>query len=545
MNPSPWHNDRHMVPRWRSLGATLKSRELGNPIAKKLADDKVGSLSPALLTRMERWNLAPTLITAAELVEACIVEGRQNDAVSAARRLVTIDKNAAPLIREQAAQLLKGTGNENDIPPDLDLSGLGIRRSARYFTKIHAQDPLSWVELSLAQTISGSPKAAKRSMSVALSLAPDNRHVLRSAARLFLHCEDPEQALKTIVRSPATRSDPWLIASEVALAQVAGRSSRFLKIGSGILEQGRYDPRQITELAGAAATEELRNGNRKKSRRWFTQSMVDPTGSALAQGEWAAPSLGGDLIAEARLNDAFENAEAVAYHLFRFRRLTEVAEACRSWSDNDPFSIRPFEFGSVTSSYVENFDEALSFAEGGLKIRPNSVILLNAYAFAAASLGRIDDALTALNKIKTHDANQQQRLVAMANSGLVSFRNNNFSEGRRLYSDAIEGFRKDGAHELAARAKIYLAREAMLACSDDWQALLKDAQESMKKFKESLGNETLKNVEKLAKDRLQSEPAQDNIAPVNEEVLQKPNVTVKFKFNSLTSHSLVRPNDWT
>lgn len=529
MNPSAFDTQRRMVPRWRSLAATLKSRELGHPAKYAQENSLHVPTPPDLLTRLERWRLSPSLITAAELVEGCIVEGREREAIDAARRLVTIDRDAAPLIREQAARLLQRLGHGDGLPADLAQDS----RSAippRYLTRIHPHDPLAWVELALAQTIRGSSPSAERSMRVALSLAPDNRHVLRSAARMFLHQGEPDRALSTIVRSAATRNDPWLISSEISMASLADKPSRFLKAGTVILEQRNLMPRQITELAGAIATEEMISGNRKKSRRSFAQSMIDPTGSALAQGEWAAPKLGaGELVPESHLSTTFENAEAMAFHWFRLRHFDSVGDACERWHENDPFSIRPFEFGSVTAGYVEDFGKALDFARRGLEMQPRSATLLNAYAFAAASLDQVDDATKVLSKLKLTECDQITRLIAMANFGLIAFRMGDEATGRRLYNDAIEGFRREGSHEISARARIYLAREAIRASSGDWPVLLKQAQDAMSKFKASEGTQSLRLVEKQVAERHSSAPngsESKRVDPVHS--LSKPTVSVSF-----------------
>lgn len=498
-----------MVPRWRSLAVTLQSGELATPIKGNVARPELIVQPLELLSRLEKWQLSPSLLTAAELVEICIVEGRELDAVDAARRLVSLDKNAAPLIREQAAKLLTRTGHVRDISPELK-SSLKATSGARVMTRVHPHDPMAWVELALEQTIRGSGAAAERSMLVALQLAPHNRHVLRAASRLYLHRDDPDRAFATIAKNAATRGDPWLIASEVALAQVADRTSRFLKHGSNMLSDRHFHPRQITELAGAIATEELVHGNRKKSKRWFTQSLEDPTGSALAQGEWATSAFGGGgLVSEARLNSTFENDEARAYHLFRMRRFQQVREACDRWSDNDPFSVRPFEFGATAAGIVEDFEVSLAFAKRGLGIRPTLPNLLNAEAFAAASLGRTEEAAAALDKINTNDAPKVQQLIALANRGLVAFRSGDEVTGRVFYARAVDGFRGDGALEMAARAKVYLAREAMLIGATDWQDLLKEAQSAMEKFKDSEATASLKIVEKMASNLRDSVPVSE------------------------------------
>ena len=497
MNPVLSTRNRRLVPRWRGLVATLQSGELSHPARTTKNLRPTEPLSPDLLMYLERWRLSPSLVSAAELVEASIVSGHEQQAVDAARRIVSVDRTAAPLIRQQAARLLRRTGHEADIPADLEADNLPIA-IVRPRSRLHRGDALAWVELALAQTIAGADRAAARSMLVALGLAPDNRHVLRSAARLYLHQDDPERAHATISRSAAAPSDPWLIASEIALAQVVRRSSKLIKIGESMLADSSWGPRQLTELAGAVGTQELISGNRKKSRRLFAQSLTDPTGSALAQGEWAASDLGGDIVSEARLSVTFENAEATAFHLARLGRFAEVAPACFSWSKQDPFSVRPYEFGTATSGYIEDFETALQFAKEGLKLRPDSPSLLNGAAFAAASLDRVDEAAAALAKISTMIADPTQRLVLLANRGLIAYRRGNVTMGERLYREVIDGFRRAEQPHLAARAKLYLAREAMIADAAGWRDLLKDASDGLKKSSDRESATSLALIEKRA-----------------------------------------------
>ena len=500
MIPTAWNTKRRLVPRWRSLSATLNSKELASPSETARESLPVGADGHGdFIAKLERWRLSPALITAAELVEAAIVEGRESEAVHAARRLVTIDQYAAPLIRQQAAALLARTGHKEEIPSDVI-----VRHShalqPRYYTRLHPRDPLAWVELALHQTIAGHGIAALRSMSVALSLAPENRHVLRSAARLFLHQDDPERAHDLIARNAGTKFDPWLMASEIALADVAQKKSRFLKNGLRMIEERGSSPRQLTELAGAVATQELLSGNRRKARKSFAQSLIDPTGSALAQGEWAAPDLGHDLVPIARLKFAPEPSEALAFHLYRTGHHRFVADVCMNWASSDPFSIRPYEFGAATAGFIEQYDKAIKLARLGLDLRPNAPQLLNSAAFALASTGQTAEAIEYLDRLGTPE-NDRLRYWTVANRALVAFRSSNQELGKQLYREAIEGFAKAGLDELSARARIYLAREAILADCADASELLKEAQVAMKPFDQWESTITLEQVTALDEKR--------------------------------------------
>lgn len=144
-----------------------------------------------------------------------------------------------------------------------------------------------------------------------------------------------------------------------------------------MVEDGGFAPSQLTELAGSIGTVHLADGNRKKSKRMFATSMQDPNGNALAQGEWASPRLGVDIVPVERLLSVDEAYETVAFHAYRQHRFTEVPGFCEKWGEADPYSVRPFEFGSTAACYVDDFETGLRLAEEGLLRRHTSMDLLN------------------------------------------------------------------------------------------------------------------------------------------------------------------------
>jgi tetratricopeptide (TPR) repeat protein len=493
MITSAWNTKRRMVPRWRSLDLTLRSNELG--AARGLNTRQTsGAISPELQQRLERWRLSPTLLTAAELVETAIVEGQEDEAVKAARSLLQNYGYAAPLVRQQAAQLLVRGGHAEDVPEDLVKGPEPTTALWRRRTRLHPQDALAWVELSLQQTISGNTEQAHRAMIVALQLAPGNRHVLRSASRLFLHLGDPEQAHDLLIRSPTTKNDPWLIAAEITLSELAERDPRFYKQGLGLIENGGLMPRHITELAGAVGTAELIGGSKKKARKMFSQSMVDPTGNALAQAEWASPLFSGELVPPSRFRTVQEAFEANALHHYREGKFEAVPTLCESWASEEPYSIRPYEFGSATAGLIEEYEKADELGRLGLSIRPGSPLLINCRVFALASMGKISLAEELLHQLSS-DADEKQLIVAKANRGLIAFRKRNLDDGKRLYNEAIQGFLRVGDPYAAASARVYFAREAILANAPEAPALLSAAKKAADKFKGGGVTRGLRQVE--------------------------------------------------
>lgn len=490
MTPNAWQS-RLLVPRWRSLADTLRSGELGSP--------RIGTTQPPvsadMAARLERWQLAPSLVGAAELVEAALLEGQEKMGVDAAKRLLSVESTAVPLIKAQALSLLRRAGQDHEAPSahprqPRQQGAANIRRLSR----LNPRDALNWVELAFIQTIRGHPDAASRSMSIALGLAPDNRHVLRSASRLFLHRRDVGKAHDLLLRSAATPGDPWLMAGEIALAELNEKSPRFFKQGLRLLDDSNVGAHQTTELAGAAATRELLDGSRKRSKRLFLQSMIAPTGSSLAQAEWATPHLGAELVDPSRLQSTTEPFEAEAFHLYRAARFHEVPSTCENWARVDPFSIRPFEFGSMAAGHAGDLRTAEVLAREGLAKRPNSPNLLNCLAYALASSDRPEEAERYLKQVRVTEADRLGPL-STANRGLIEFRKGNIDEGIALYRKAISDFNRLGLKTSSAHARVYLAREASLSQIPDAAKFLSEAQVAMKPFANSEAIGVLRDLE--------------------------------------------------
>ena len=500
MNPTGWQS-RLLVPRWRSLSNTLRSGELRT---EKRETNQIQRELP--LASLEKWLLEPNLVTAAELVEAALVEGQEKRAVDAALQLLSKESAATPLIKLQAASLLYRAGRADEIPaPYLFPGRSGDAAYWRAECRINPHDALAWVELALRQTIRGHPRSAEKSMNVALALAPHNRHVLRSASRLLLHLNEKTQAHDLLVRNSATSRDPWLVAAEISLAEVAERDPKFYRQGLRLLQDSGLFPSQLTELAGASATRELLEGNRKKSKRMFEQSMVAPTGSSLAQAEWATPRLGAEVVPISRYGSTSEPHEAESFHLYRGARFSEVPAACEKWADVDPFSIRPFEFGSAAAGHAGELEKAQELAYRGLLIRPNSPVLINCLAYALASLDKPVEASLVLDKLKLKDQNISILNLSMANRGLIKFRSGDVHGGILEYLRAIEGFNKLGHRVSSAHAKVYLAREAVRAKIQDAENYVRSAQEAMRPFANTEAADALRRVE-AAVNLKQSDP---------------------------------------
>ena len=479
MIPSIWTAKRRLVPRWRSLAITVEAKELSSP--PKVGENRaVGTFPEHLLDKLAIWRNAPDIISAGELVETALVEAKEAEAANAARFLLSARSTATQPLKRLAGLALKRAGFDHEVPAALAILPTVEKKVWRDRTRLYPHNPLGWVELALFEVTSARRDAALRSMLIALQLAPNDRHVLRCASRLFLHLDDPDRAYDLIAKNDATPLDPWLIAAELSIAGLAERKPRYFEQGRRMVEQAQFYPRQITELSGAMATLELEAGRKKKARDFFRQSTLDPTGNALAQAEWASPAFAIEIVPPQSLITATEADEATAFHLLRAKKFGEVSDACQRWSDAEPYSIRPFEIGSATAAMIGDYPRALGFADKGLLVRPNAALLLNNRAFALAHIGRLKEAEQCLRGIGRSD--ERLWLIKQANMGLIEMRRGNHALGIVNYHEAIDGFSKEQNPQLAEVAKLFLAREASLARLPQARELVAASREGLRKL---------------------------------------------------------------
>jgi len=360
-------------------------------------------------------------------------------------------------------------------------------------TRLYPQSALGWVDLALSYTIDGHFDRAERALLVALQLAPNNRHVLRSASRFFLHRQDDIRAYEIIAKSDAAQHDPWLIASELALAEHIDRRPKFYKRGIAMVD-GEMPPRQLTELAGSIATRELLEGNKKTARRYFKSSMLDPNANALSQAVWASPKFGDELFSASTLRSVEEAYEARAQHLYKEGQFSDVFVDCEAWMIDEPYSIRPYELAAAAANILEEHEKADELTRRGLRMRPNSPLLVNSRAYALACQGRLEDAHALLASFPA-GAPDWARFVSEANRGLIAFRRGNIVEGLHHYQSAIDNFQKIGLGPMALSAGIYLCREMVRLGLSEGEKMAEALRRSVKNSHDKAIKKAFQSVE--------------------------------------------------
>lgn len=470
MTAQPFSKTRDVVPRWRPAARVAAAGELSMP-GMPPQDARIPD---ELKVRLEAWREKKDVVAAAELVETAIVEGREREAERAARSLVREESDATPLVKKQAALMLERLEPDGSPPTGTDIGS--IRRHVHRYPG----DALSWVDLALGYVTMGGKEKAQRAMTVALQLAPHDRHVLRSAARMHFHLDDPEHAHDVLKRNDATKFDPWLVAGEIALSSAAGRKPHFLKVGIGMVDDGGFQPLHISELASAIGTVHLRDGNRR-ARKLFRTSLVSPTGNSLAQAEWANPHLGGEIVTSKQIDHVPDSGEARAFHAYWLGDFDGLIRICEQWMMEEPFASRPYAVGSSVAITIGDLDVGYRLAERGLELEPESLLFRNHLAYALIEKGEYPRASQILRQAlikKQADDLPAEYLAATAS--MLAMRLGEIDEGIAGYKKVIATFKRQGSKNLEALAAAHLAFEAARAGSESTTEFIKQAEDLAK-----------------------------------------------------------------
>lgn len=474
--------ERRIVPRWRDSVATVATGELA-PLPGNLVSSNVGA--EFLESKLADWQNYRSVPFAADLVAAAVVLNKEQDVAGAAEFLLENSSTASDAALRLAKRVLRIPTDEtrnhdqgHDGRSIFETSQTIIRR-LRARLREDPRNALAWVDIARHYSIVGHNQRAKEAIQRGVALAPDNRFVLRSGARFYVHIGDPEIAHHILYRYENTRNDPWLLSAEIAAATVAGKISRLVRRGRQLL--GQHSPLQTTELASAIATLELNAGKDRSALKLFKQSLMQPTDNSVAQVEWASQKLNNLIVEQQHLNTPL-SFEARALDFYLQGKWVEAHTECLRWLGDEPYSTRPTVLATFISSVaLENYAEADRVARWSLKANRNNQLLLNNLTFALASAGNLTEAIKVYREMNPHLFDEGERISWLATGGLLHFRQGNVIEGRAGYQRAIETAKKDQFRSALARA--FLAREETLARTPEAQAAYNAAVEAAKAVK--------------------------------------------------------------
>jgi hypothetical protein len=500
------YRDRQVVPIWRGFADTLRTGEL----ACSLPGDQGHHTAEQLAGLLLDWKFRPGLSVASDLVCAAWTLGLDSAAVDAADFILA--QHAAPLLARDIAtsylrsyRLRQDESNQCDllrmkssgtcviVPLDLRPFYLEIHKARRQLSQ-YSRNPVLWCNLSRLYTTVGEREKADHSMRVALSLACENRYVLRAASRFYLHQGEGDRAHWLLATSGRLASDPWVLSAEIATASAIGKTSRFVKNARKIVEARHYSPFHISELTSALGTLDAKAGNRKGSRKLVHLSLRTPSENSIAQAHWLSRRLNVIQVDEV---DRSESAEASAWHSWVNADWETAMSEGRRWQRNQPFSSRPANLcAHIAIEVLEDFDLAVQTAEFGLRSNPKDFHLRNNIAFALAARGETDRATVEIKKAEMSAENPEMRTIVAATRGFIAFRSGLAREGRLLYNSAIATAEKHRFEEWAALARIHLGLESLRLNELDAERLRTEALEKARVLAEPWARVVIRRLEK-------------------------------------------------
>ena len=410
------------------------------------------------------WVENPRITSAIDLVaEALIVKDfTSSEAIKAAQYIVSKGESCSSLTRQLANHFLEVPASIWIEPSEItDINGCGreIARSRRS-VRDYPMNPIAWSDLSLSYATIGENDKAKDAMRVAMGLAKNNRFILRSASRCFMHLKESDQAMAILNKSGLCAIDPWIASAEIAISESAGLKSKCIGKAKDLVENDSLTPFARSELAASLGTVEMKNDSIKRGKKIMRKAIIDPTENALAQVGWAAAAFKIDFDGLVKLTSTVPASyEATAVQRYYDKKFKESLEASKKWSRFQFLSSRPIIHATYISSCMLNDDlGAIDIFDNALPAQKDSPLAINNYAFALARIGRTEEAADKLRQC-LHKASREEELVIAATMGLICFRERDVEGGRRLYDNAVNGFELLKDYRSAAIAKYYWAVE--------------------------------------------------------------------------------------
>lgn len=466
------NSQRKIIPRWRDFNSTTRLGEL------KSASGSIPRLFLSPLSKhptYSDWKEEPSLWNALDLIGSAIVSNEvpaAGEALQQVRNDPSTPELAKSLLSEIDSQFGKSDPSEAVTGKECPEIYGEIRRAKHRLAEF-PWDAIEWVELARGYTTLGIRRKAERSIRAALQIAPQNRYVLRSAARFYVHIGELDRAQLLLFRAANTKYDPWLLASEIAISSAMNRTSHLTKVGQAILRED-LSPDSLTELASALGTLEADSGNERGARRLLRQAVQGANENSVAQVEWLNRHRLGEAVDTSSANPPLLN-EANAWTAFLKGEWEESLSYSMGWLRDQPFSSHPALLATyLLSDIMQTYDRAKEIGQLAIRANPNEPMLLNNYAFALINLGKLTEARDVLRQIDFDSLEGINRLIP-ATVGLLEFRTGNQQGGRQRYLNTIEEAKSTNHKRTAARAAIYLAMEELRARTDQAEIAIKRA----------------------------------------------------------------------
>ena len=497
---------RRLIPRWRRTASTLDLAE--------------ASFTPEALNRgftLDRdqlamsiiaWRETPTVGHLGDVLAFSVDSDLKNDIALVAREAM---QKSRPITMAQQAIILSVLDEREGMPRQensFEICNPVTRREVselRRILQVNPANPLALLDVAQFQLSSGKHKQAERSLLSALSLSPNNRLALRTLARFYVHMRQPDRAHRLLSKHSRTPGDPWLMASEIALAEIADESPHFASRGQRLIRDKGAQYADLSELAGALGGIELANGNVKRARDMFRVALRSPNDNVIAQAVTHQRLLAIDLNQPEQRRAALCASEAQTLLAWEALDTGQAERNALAWHGEEPFSSRPLQFLTTLYAVQRKYDWGISLARRGLIADPKDSALLANLSYLLANSDQLERAeavlrLLARTPIANYDA------IVLATSGLIAMKRGSYDVGDQLYLEAISRFKGRSELKFETNCLAYYARSAAETMHPNREAILKMAMDAYGRAKSADAAVILRQLEQQVEPMDQTEP---------------------------------------
>lgn len=459
--------DRLVIPRWRDFKETSRAGEL----VKERIETSPAIVPLSIQKQLNNWSKDKSVINAIELVNSAYVINAKESAIEAANFIIkncrdhnNLTLKISKIILDDGSSKQQAKENNTDsVFQDFNSKISCKIREIRNRIKIYPNNTILWLDYARWYTVIGKFFEAERCIRTAIQLNPNNIFVIRSAVRFFLHIYKYDSkgkdslsfALQLIRKSPATKSDPWLLATEISLSAYLEKTSNMIKTGVSMINEKKFNPFSLAELSAAIGTEEMNNGSNKSAKKLFTTSLIDPNENTTAQAEWATKQLG-ELPIDFKNTNSYE---ASSFHNLYEEKWAESFDDALNWMIDQPFSGEPANHASyLAGAIIDNNELAIEICNFGLRSNPKEFTLLNNKAYSLAVEKNPSEAEKAFSQIDYNLLTASEKITYTATKGLIQYSYQNIDIGSSLYDEAENLARKSKDEKTAFLVKVYKAR---------------------------------------------------------------------------------------
>lgn len=481
---------RRLVPRWRKSTFSLGQPDMLGLVRARADAPSFSTDDGEVARAMEVWKQTGAVGELADLLAFGVDSANAGVLHEPARAALELEGLPAAL-RLVAQEILSHGVSVDEVWRLRD--GPSEVRVLRALLRAAPNNVIALVDLAQHYLAAGKTRAAHRALATAHQLSPHSVYVLRAFARFWIHLEQPDRAHSVVKASPLLATDPWVMASEIAISQVAEQQSVQLRKAQRALASKRFGEAHVSELAGAIAGAELRSGNFKEARKLFRLALTRPNDNVLAQAITNQQHLGIEVdeqLLRRAPNGAFEGRTLTAMVSGDFESAARFAE---KWSEEESFSSRPRTLQSYFYGALGDYERSLQAANLGLISDQGDESLRGNRAYALAGLGRFDEAELELRSLEPA-LSELQRPFLLATRGMIRVLKGEGAEGLQLYEAAVTEFTKLNQQEHVTDCLAFMARTAAAAEIDEAEAVLRRASERFRQSPSPAASVILKTL---------------------------------------------------